>query len=108
LIDQISDIINRIVGSGIQFKNIKGKILAFLFGAIRIYFFGKNSGTGCFSYATRASEKQGLSEVIVLDGVLQSIGNSLLPNNVLKNDGAVFAGRYYEVFHGSVGVGFRL
>ncbi len=99
LIDQIPKIINRVVASGIQLKNIESEILCLLFGAILTYFFGKNTCTGCFANTARPREKQGLSKVVIFYGVFQRIGNCLLPNNVLKNGGAVFSGRYDEMFH---------
>src|SRR5690606_2484731 len=92
LINQIANIVNGIVGCGIQFENVESEIFAFLFIPVRIYFFGKNSCTGCFSNATWSLEKHSMGKMFVFYGVFKSIGNCLLPNNVFKNGGAVLSG----------------
>ena len=69
LIDQIPDIIYRIIGSCIQFKNIESKIFIRSMGIILIDHFCKNTGASSFSYSAWTCKQQSLGQVIMLNGI---------------------------------------
>ena len=69
LITQTSNIIHRVVGCGIQFKDIESKIFIWLLKFVLIDHFGQDTGTSCFTNPARTGKKQGLCQVIVLYGI---------------------------------------
>ena len=91
LIYQTSDIVHRVVGSRIKFKNIEGKILIFPFRPILVDLFGQNTGTGGFAHTSWTAEQQGLGQMVVLDGIEQGIGNGRLAHNILECLGSIFS-----------------
>src|SRR4051812_37676114 len=99
LINQIPNIVNGIVRSRVKFKYIERKIFRRIIITRLVDLTCKDSGASCFSDTSWTREKQGRSKVIRLDRVEQSIGNRLLPDNILECLRTVFARRYYKLLH---------
>src|SRR5690554_6646489 len=98
LIDQAADIVHRVVGCRIEFKNVEGIILVFPLLAVLVYPLGQNPGTGGLADSPGATEQQGLCQMIVFNGTEQGVGYGLLSHHILKGLWAVFPGGYYEWF----------
>lgn len=98
LVDKVTDIVYRVIGSRIELENIKGEILVFPFSAVLVDFFRQNTGASGFANASGATKKKGLGQVVVLYGIGKGVGNGLLPNNILEGLGSVLACRYYKRF----------
>jgi hypothetical protein len=60
---------------------------------------GEDAGAGGFTNASRTAKEVGVSQLVTLDCIFQRRGNMLLTNNRSEGCRAVFAGRYYELFH---------
>src|SRR5690606_17542875 len=99
LIDQVSYVVYGVVGSGIEFKYIEGKILLRIFSSLLINLFGEDPGTGGFSHPPWTGEKKSLGQMIIFNGIQQGVGNSLLAHHILKGLWAVFPCRYYKMLH---------
>jgi hypothetical protein len=57
LTGEFPDIIYRIIGSGIQLKDVKGKILVFVCSAILVDLLCQNTGASGFSYPSGTREQ---------------------------------------------------
>src|SRR5690606_15483994 len=95
---EFPDIVYRVVGRGIQFKNVECKILVIGCSRTLVDLFCQDTGTSSFAYPSRTREQQGLRQMIIFNGVGQCIGNSLLPNDILECLGPIFSSRYYKGF----------
>ena len=92
LVDEVPDIVYRVVGGRVEFKDVKGKILPVLLLSVFVDFFRQYPGAGSFTYPAGPAEEQGLSQVVVFDGVQQRTGNGLLAHHVLELLGSVLPG----------------
>jgi hypothetical protein len=105
LVSQITDVVNRVIRSGVEFMDIVGAIAierfarfaliaGFNLGAqiLTVDGFGKNTGTGCFPYPTRSAKQIGVRKLAVFNCIFQRRGNRGLSNNGLKSIGSVFSG----------------
>jgi hypothetical protein len=112
LLHEVSDIVHRVVGSGIEFINIEGAAIlerlagitfATCFKLSSHFFavdgFGENSGTGSFAHPSWPTEKEGLSEVVVFYCILERGSDVLLPYYTLEICWSVFSCRNDEIFH---------
>ena len=99
LVYQVSNIIHRVIGSGIQFKDVEGKIFIGILIPVLVDLLGQDTGAGSFTYSPRTGKKQGLCQVIMFNGIEQRVGYSLLAHNVFEGLRAVFPCRYYKMFH---------
>jgi hypothetical protein len=83
LVNQVADIVNRVIRSSIEFVNIVASALAksntgftFVTGLIfgsevtAINGFGKNTGTRSFSYTTWATKEIGMGQLLKLNRIL--------------------------------------
>ena len=66
---------------------------------VAVYGLGKDPGTGGFSYSPGTAKQVGMTQVIVLYGILQGIGYSRLSNYRSKCFRSVFPRRYDEIIH---------
>jgi hypothetical protein len=118
LVHQHTYVVNRIVRGGIKFLDIKGCELVerpagFTFIArfriilriLAVDGFGQYPCTGCLADAPGTGKKEGLGKVVVPDGTLKGLYYGGLPYHHPEGCGAIFPGRYNEIFHGSK-VGF--
>ena len=105
LVDQVTDIINRVIGCGIQFVDIVTSVvikchtrftLVTGFGIGRqvaaIDGLGKNAGTGGFSHTPWTTKQVRMGQLLASDGILQGTGNGILCNYGTKCVGPVFSG----------------
>jgi len=100
LVDEVPDIIDGIIGGGIQFIDIQGITP---FGCLRfetVYEFGNDARAGGLAYTSRPAKQQCLSELLAIDGILQRGRYVFLPNNFFESFWAVFSCRNYEIAHG--------
>ena len=112
LVNQFTDVVNRIVRGGIQFMYIHRTTfiegtarfaLAARF-ALRTEMFAvdglcKYTCTGGFSNPTRTAEKICMSQLSSADGIEQCGGESTLTYNHIERCRTVFASRNYVLFH---------
>ena len=100
LIDQVTDIVNGVIRSRIELKNIEGIILIIFcrhIAGFLIDSFGKDTCTSGLAHPARSRKKECLRQVIIGNGVLQRISDRLLPHDILKCGWAVFACRDYKM-----------
>jgi len=74
---QVADVVDASVASGIDFNNVDIVVLEFILEAVD--FMSKNAGDGGFAGAARTNKKIGMRKFIVLDCLLENIGNLRLP-----------------------------
>ncbi|CAI8409997.1 MAG: Uncharacterised protein [Cryomorphaceae bacterium] len=65
LVNQATDVIYRVVRSGIQFKDVQRQFLFAQLGT-RIDYFGENARTRGLTYTARTTEQQGLRQMVVV------------------------------------------
>jgi hypothetical protein len=99
LIDEIANVLNRIVGSGVELVDVERIAPAFSRGVKIVDEPGQNPGTGGFSHTARAAEKHGLGRLSAVHGVLKGRGDVLLPDHLLEPFRAVLARRYDVIAH---------
>ena len=112
LFHQLADVVDGVIGSGIQFMDVVGTLL--IEGCARLALiaclsvrggthavdgFGKDAGTSGFSHATRTAKEVSMRQLSGGDGILQGGGQCVLPYHRIKGRGTVFPGRYDIVFH---------
>ena len=113
LVDDIADVIDRVVGRSIEFLDIDGALfietaaaVALLAGfavVVRVETvdgLGEDAGTSGLAYATGAAEKIGGGQLVIFDGHLEGVGDGLLSDHIFKFLRAVFSCRNYKVVHG--------
>ncbi|MPM51070.1 hypothetical protein SDC9_97816 [bioreactor metagenome] len=94
LIDEGTDVIDRVVGGGIQFVNVirtlfveRDTRFALIAGIVprrriqAIYGLSKNTGTGCFAHPPRAAKQISMCEFISCNGIFKRSSQCLLPHN---------------------------
>ena len=100
LIDQVADVVHRVVTGRIQFKDVKAEILVSrCFTVFGIDHFGQDAGAGGFTHPPWSGEEQGLGQVILANGIEQGVRHVLLTNYLIKGLGAIFPCRDDEIFH---------
>ena len=112
LFHQGFDVLNGVVGGGIQFVYAVGtafleRYAGFAFSAglhVRsgmgaVNHFCENTRRGGFPYATRAAEKVGMRQLPSPDGVGQRSGNGILANQAFERIRPIFPGRYNVFAH---------
>jgi len=112
LVNQVTNIIDTVVGSCIQFVNIKrGRIIKCFAGRTLItgfgiggrmqavYCFCKNTRTSCFTYTPGTAEKKSLRQLVIPDGVFKGSGNRNLSNYCTESYWTIFTRRYNKIIH---------
>ena len=112
LINQGTNIVNRVIGSCIELINIKRSrtiewstwftlIAGFTLGrkALTINGFGHNPGTSSLANSTRTGKQKSLCNLLIADGIFKRIGNRCLTYNGCKRCGTVFSGWNYKAVH---------
>ena len=92
LFHQRLDVFHTVVRGGIELEDVQRALLIerltafalvtglpFCCGILAVDGFGENTGTGCFSYATRSAEEVGMGQFSALHGILQGGGECRLP-----------------------------
>jgi len=113
LLDECSDMLDSVVGCGIQLSNVERCILMeSLTGGtgvawlklwswfLTVQDFSQNSGTGGFPNSPWATKKKRMSQMILLKGIPQSPGHMRLAYNFIKPLWSVFSGGYNKLAHG--------
>jgi hypothetical protein len=96
LVDKVTNVIYRVVGSGVQFKNIQG-IAVLFFKAIDQS--GYDARTSGFAYTTGTAKQKGLRKFIGVDGIFERGGNVFLSHYFIKACGSVFTCRNNKILH---------
>jgi len=109
---QGTDVFYRIIGSSIEFIDIKGTMIvkASAGGAgiarfciccnlVAIDCFCQDAGTSCFAYPSGATKQKSLCQVFIFDGIFECCSNVGLPHHMVKNSRAIFSGRNNKVLH---------
>jgi hypothetical protein len=112
LLGEGSNVIDRIVGSRIQFVNAVRTVLvkrkagfaavagfAGIRNILAIYSLGKYPGTGGLPDATGAAKEIGMPQVIVLNGIPERCGDGSLTHHIGKTCRSVLSCRYYKFIH---------
>ena len=101
LLDEVADIIDRVVRRSIEFVNIeraslveRAARLALVAGLARLWVetvdrLGEDTRTGGLAHTARAAEEVGVSQLAALDGVLERRGYVSLTHNRCKRCGAI-------------------
>ena len=92
LFHQLADVVNGVVGSGVELEHVEGgrgveRTAGIAFVACfhivgdvgAVDGLGQNTGASGFAHATRTAEEECLSQLVVLYGVFQRCGDMLLP-----------------------------
>lgn len=112
LLDEGANMFDRVVGGGVQLRNVKRGILAegLTGGALiagleigghvlAVEHLGEDARARGFAHTPRPAKQEGVRQLVVLKGVLEGAGHMLLPYYVFKADRPVLPGRYYEIAH---------
>ena len=112
LVYQGTDVLHRVVRSGIQFVDVVRALLVecqarfALVACLSIGFrrkaidgFGKNTGTSGLAHTARTAEQVGMSQLAGGDSIFQGSGQGALSYHRIEGRGTVFTGRYDIVFH---------
>ena len=112
LLDQLADVLHRVVAGGIQFVDAHRALfvegLAALTLSAGLSFgrrcqavdgLGKDAGTRRLTHSARPAEEVGMSQLTRRDGILQRRGQRTLPHDGIKRQWPVFSRRYYIFFH---------
>ena len=99
LIDQVPDIIHRIIRGSIKFEDIECKILVFHFIAVLIDLFGQYSRAGRLTYTSGSCKQQCLRQMIIGDSIVKCTGDGALTHHIFEVGRSVFSGRYNEMLH---------
>ena len=114
LVDQVADVLDGVVGRGIQFVDIERPLLvercarlALVARVVRggrvqtVDGLGEDACTGCFAHATRAAEQVGMCQLTLADGVAQGFCERVLSYNAFERGGSVLSCRndISVVFH---------
>ena len=97
LVNQRTDILDRVIGSGIEFVDIERPLLieglatlALIAGVksvLRVKTvngFRENTRTGGFAHSSRSAEEICMRQMVLTDSVLQRLGERLLTDDLLK------------------------
>ena len=103
--------LHRVVGSGVELKDIVGALLveslaaltlvaglALGSGVLAVYCLGKDAGTGGLSHPSRAAEEVCVGQFAGAHSVLQRCGERRLSHHRVEAHGAVLTRRNY-IFH---------
>ena len=85
-----TDVIYAVVGSGIEFEHVELHIVQMLADG-PVHGFGENAGAGCFTYTTRSGKQIGLRNLIVCNSTLQGGRDVLLSHHRFPGVGTVLS-----------------
>jgi hypothetical protein len=91
LINEVADVVYRVVRRRIQLKDIERGIVQGL-AIFRVDGPGQNARAGGFAHTPRTRKEQRLGQVILADGILLRIRNVALTHHCFKGLGTVLAG----------------
>lgn len=113
LLVERADVVDRVVARRIQLPDVDvgvgvkgGAAVAGVAGLVvgrpvrTVKYFGQDSRRGRLAYAPWSAKKEGVGEVVGLQGILQGLGYVLLANDFIEANGTVFSGGDDEVAHG--------
>lgn len=98
LVDQVADIVDGVVGRGVQFEDIQRVEFGLVFKAVDQT--RNDPGAGRLSHAAGTAKQERLRQLIVVDGIFERGGNVLLPNHLVEPSRAIFPCRYDKILHG--------
>lgn len=98
LVDQVADVVDGVVGGGVQFEDIQRVEFGLVFKAVDES--RNDAGAGCFAHAAGTAKQERLRQLIVVDGIFQGGGNVLLSNHLVEPSRAIFPCRYDKILHG--------
>ena len=87
------DIFNRIVRGSVQLEDIERIIVVLILDGILVDLTSQDSGARRFTNSTGTAEQECLSEMIIPDLVIQSLGHMTLSDHLFKGGWSVFSGR---------------
>ena len=106
LFNEFADVVNRVVGSGIEFMDTKRTSLvegsarfalptwvAMFIEVLAVDGLCKDAGAGGLSHATRPTEEIGMSQAVGENGILERSGQRPLSHNGVKGHRSVFSCR---------------
>ena len=112
LLYQSANVFYRIIGSRIEFIDIKGTMIVkastggtgitgfySYCNLLTINCFCQDAGTSCFAYPSGATKQKSLCQVFIFDGIFECCSDVGLPHNMVKNSRAIFPGRNNKVLH---------
>ncbi len=113
LFDQRADVLNRVVGGGVEFVNVHRAALVEAaarlavvagfrpLGVQAVDRLGKNAGTGGFPHSTRPAKEVGVGQLSALDRIAERGGDMLLADHRTEGCRTVFACANDKVTHHS-------
>ena len=99
LVDQMTDILHRIITRGIQFKDIEGVILVWIAPILGVNHFGQNPSASCLSNAPRTRKQKGLSQFIVVDFMHQRLSHLVLTDHIFERGWTILSSRNNKLIH---------
>lgn len=99
LIDQIADVVHRVVGGGVEFVDVQG-VGVFRSALLEtVDHAGYDTRTGGFSHSPWPAKQHGLRQLLTFNGVLERCGDVLLTHHLFKPLRSVLSRRYYKAAH---------